>query len=135
MSKLLMISKRFKTYDELHKYLTDNNLMDHTKTRYVIKITGNQDMLQLEYRETGLFKSLSEGIDRIESTLATFTRVKGGLRHSKIDPMLRPLMKAEKRTIPEYQNKEYLGALTRTASPIKRRKDVYPSDKIVAADL
>lgn len=77
MSKLLMINKRFKTYDELHKYLTDNNLMDHTKTRYVIKITGNQDMLQLEYRETGLFKSLSEGIDRIKSTLATFTRVKG----------------------------------------------------------
>lgn len=49
--------------------------------------------------------------------------------------MLRPLMKAEKRTIPEYQNKEYLGALTRTANPIRRRKDEYPNDKILAADL
>lgn len=132
MSKLLMISKHFKTYEELHKYLVENNLLDHTK-RYVIKITGNSELLHLEYREVGLFRAFSEGISKIKSRMATFTRAKGGLRHAKTDPMLRPLMKTQVVNAPVYRNKEFLGALTRSVNSSGRT--AISNKRLLASDL
>lgn len=130
MSKLLMISKHFKTYEELHKYLVENNLLDHTK-RYVIKITGNSELLHLEYREVGLFRALSEGIRKIKSRMATLNRAKGG-SHTKATPVLRPLMKTQVMNTPVYRNKEFLGALTRTVNSSNK---VVSNKRLLASDL